>query len=187
VRWFRRYFNYPKFPAAAKATLAKALRAEVLTLALLGLVIWRLVYLHDITYKVGGKYIDLSGGAGYNTTSNAVAAAPPSWENFLVGDFATRLGLTGPQLEIEIVWALLAAVLVAFGAFVLVLDWRKPREEHYRPTLYLLTFFNLAVALGGVSLAASKVAPIVAIGAQVLIVVMFVLKPAPRAGWKTRV
>jgi hypothetical protein len=187
LRWFKRYFNYAQFPAAAKTTLIKALRAEAVILALLGLVIWRLVYLHDITYKLGGKYIMLSGGAGYNTTTNAVAAAPPTWENFLVGDFAKRLGLSSPQVEIEIVWALLAAVLVAFGAYVLVLDWRKPREEHYRPTLYLITFVNLAVALLGASLSDSKVAPVVAIGAQVLIVVMFVLKPAPRAGWKTRV
>ncbi len=184
MRWFKRYFNYPKFPAAAKATLTKALRAEAITLALLGLIIWRLVYLHDITYKVGGKYILLSGGGAYGKDG---PSAPPSWENFLVGDFARRLGLGAPQVEIEIVWALLGAVLVAFGAYVLVLDWRKPREEHYRPTLYLITFINLAVALWGVSLSDSKVAPIVATGAQVLIVVMFVLKPAPRAGWKTRV
>ena len=176
MRWFKRYFNYPKFPAAAKATLKKALLAEAITLALLGLIVWRLIYLHDITYRLGGKYIELSGGVGYNTpTTNADAAAPASWENFLVGEIATRLGLTGPQLEIELVWALLASVLVAFAAYVLILDWRKPREEHYRPTLYLLTFVNMAVALAGVSLSASKVAPVVAIGAQVLIVVMFVL------------
>jgi hypothetical protein len=184
LRWFKRYFNYPKFPAAAKATLKKALRAEAITVALLALVVWRLIYLHDLTYKVAGKYIELSGGAAYGKDGPAV---PPSWENFLVGDFARRLGLTGAQIELEIVWALLAAILIGFGAYVLVLDWRKPREEHYRPTLYLLTLVNMAIALWGVSLADSKVAEVIVTGAEVLILVMFLLKPAPRAGWKTRV
>jgi len=187
LRWFRRYFNYRAFPAAAKTTLIKALRVEVVTLGLLALVVWRLAYLHDLTVRVGGKYIDLSGGEAYGTTSNATSAAPPSWENFLVGDFARRLGLSGPQVEIELVWALIAAVLLAFAVYVLVLDWRKPREEHYRPTLYLITVINMAIALWGVSLADSKVAAVIVTGAEVLIIVMFILKPAARAGWKTRV
>ena len=187
MRWFKRYFNYPKFPAAAKATLKKALLAEAITLALLALVVWRLTYLHDLTVRVGGKYIDLSGGEAYGTTANASSSAPPSWENFLVGDFARRLGLSGPQVEIELVWALIAAVLLAFAVYVLVLDWRKPREEHYRPTLYLITVINMAIALWGVSLADSKVATVIVTGAEVLIIVMFILKPAARAGWKTRV
>ena len=184
MRWFKRYFNYPKFPAAAKATLKKALRAEAATLFLLALVVWRLTYLHDLTLKVGGKYIELSSGEAYGKDGPAV---PPSWENFLVGDFARRLGLTAAQIELEIVWALLAAVLIAFGTYVLVLDWRKPREEHYRPTLYLITLVNMLIALWGVGLAESKVAVIIVTAAEVLILVMFLLKPAPRAGWKTRV
>lgn len=184
MRWFKRYFNYSKFPAAAKATLLKALKVEALTLVLLAVVVWRLSYLHDLTYKLGGKFIELSSGGGYGVTG---AVAPPSWENFLVGDLARRMGLAGAQIELEIVWALLAAVLIAFGAYVLVLDWRKPREEHYRPTLYLLTVINMALALWGVSLASSKVASVIVTGAEVLIIVMFILKPAPRAGWKTRV
>jgi hypothetical protein len=45
----------------------------------------------------------------------------------------------------------------------------------------------MAVALWGVSLADSKVAAVIVTGAEVFIVVMFILKPAARAGWKTRV
>ena len=184
MRWFRRYFNYAQFPAAAKATMRKALKAEAVTLALLAIVVWRLSHLHQLTLEVGGKYIQLSGGGAYGKDG---PSAPPSWENFLVGDFARRLGLTAQQIEIEIVWALLALVLVGFGAYVLVLDWRKPREEHYRPSLYLLTLVNMAIALWAVGLADSKVAAVIVTGAEVLILVMFLLKPAPRAGWKTRV
>ena len=184
MRWFIRYFSYSKFPEAAKATLKKALKAEALTLALLALASWRLVWLHDVTVKVGGKYIDLSGGGKYNSTE---AVAPPTWENFLVGDFARRLGLTAQQIELEIVWASIALILLAFGAYVLVLDWRKPREEHYRPTLYLLPFINMLIALWAVGLADSRVAAVIITACEVLIIVMLILRPAPRAGWKGRV
>lgn len=184
MRWFRRYFNYSKFPSEAKRVLTKALRAEALFLGLLGVLFWRLTYLHDITYALGGKYIQLVGGPTYGSDA---AAAKPTWESFLISPFADRLGLTAAKIEIEIIWALFGAIVLAFGAYILKLDWRKPREEHYRPTVYLLTVLNWGIALWLVGIADSAVTAVIVTAAELLVLVFFVLRPTAKTGWQGRV
>lgn len=188
MRWFKRYFNYAKFPEAAKAVLVGALKVELLFLGALGVLFWRMSFLHQLTYDVAGKYIDVVGGVGYSPNgAGDVAAAPPTWESFLISEFADRLGLTAGKIEIEILWALLGVIFLAFGAYILRVDWRKPREAHYRPSLYLLTILNWYLAFELVGLADSKVAAVIVTGAEILVLVLFVLRPAPRVDWRGRV
>jgi len=188
VRWLKRYFNFSKFPEPAKALMRRALKAEGIFIAALGVLLWRITYLHQHTYDLAGKYIVNVGGAGYSPNGTVTdAVAPPTWESFLISEFADRDGLSAGKIEIEIVWALLAAIILAFGAFILVIDWRKPREAHYRPSLYLLTVVNLGLALGVAALADSKVVAVIVTGAEILVLVLFLLRPAPRVDWRGRV
>ena len=85
------------------------------------------------------------------------------------------------------VWALFGVLILGFGAYVLRLDWRKPREEHYRPTLYLLTVANWGIAMKLVGLADSAVSAVIVTAAELLVLVFFVLRPTAKTGWQGRV
>lgn len=188
MRWLKRYFNYAAFPKPALAVLRKALIGEAVVLAILGWTLWRINEISDLTFRVGGKYIELTAGGSYSPTGGTgVLAAAPSWEVFITTYWADNLGLYPARLELQIAWVSMTLALLAFGAFVIILDWRKGREEHYRPTLYLLTVVNAAIAIWANQQALSSIGAGLALAAELLVLTFFLLKPAAKPTWESRV
>ena len=185
MRWIKRYFNYPSFEPAAKSTLKKALVGEVFVLALLAWSLWRINEIAALTIRVGGKVIENTGGATYGSSEAGQAG---SWEIYIQTYWADMAGLTPTRYEFFTELVLMAVALLAYGAWVLYLDWKKPREERYRPTIYLLTAVNLLIAFQACDAATSRIGQIVAIACESLIVVFLILRPSAKLDdWRAKV
>jgi hypothetical protein len=73
IRFFKRYFNYPSFPAKSKSILKRALLAELAYFGFMYYLMSRFNYIRVYTEKRGeGKITEFSGG---------------NWEGFLEGQW----------------------------------------------------------------------------------------------------
>lgn len=168
IRFFKRYFGYPSFPAQSKSILKKALLAEFVYFGFMFYLMTRFNYIRVYTEKRGdGKITEFSGG---------------NWEGFLEGQWYPDLV---PLLhEMIFIWISMAVAIIGVGVYYVYLDWRTGSEAHHRVTLHIFMWLNFLYPALYIPTQNSRMAMVIPVAAMGLVLYLHMAKPTKSRGPK---